>query len=511
MPATTPTLTPAQRVAFDRAMTALETTAVAAVSAVPGGFGRTTVLRAMHDTLGGTFVGMREVLEASAEAHPLAIDETVHALLTRALGAADTVIVDDLHLLGYATAFHQFYPRGQLLAGVISSVIALAQAAGKRIVFGAERQTRLMLLGGVDCGIIPDFAVEDFALVCGGYLSAENHKRVDYTRVHRFAPKLNARQLRRTCEELSRDNTPIDTERFVAHVAAHHLASNVRIAEVQDVELSDLRGMDDMIQALEAGIVFPLEHIELAEKLKLRPKRGVLIAGPPGTGKTSVGRALAQRLRGKFFLLDGTVISGYREFFERVQQVFALAKQSAPAIIFIDDSDVIFEANNETGFYRYLLTMLDGLETESAGQVCVMMTAMDVGNLPPALVRSGRIELWLETRLPDANARGQILGDRCAELPPSLGTVAVGQLTELTDGMSGADLKRMVEDGKLLYAYDVARELPTKPITEYMVAAMETVRANKERYANAEARARAPSRPQRPPQFFVPMDGSNGP
>ena len=69
--------------------------------------------------------------------------------------------------------------------------------------------------------------------------------------------------------------------------------------------------------------------------------------------------------------------------------------QNAPAIIFIDDSDVIFETGQETGLYRYLLTMLDGLESASAGRVCLMMTAMDVGNLPPALVRSGRIELWL--------------------------------------------------------------------------------------------------------------------
>ena len=56
--------------------------------------------------------------------------------------------------------------------------------------------------------------------------------------------------------------------------------------------------------------------------------------------------------------------------------------------------------------------MLDGIESASAGRVCLMMTAMDVGSLPPALVRSGRIELWLETRLPDEGARIEILRDR---------------------------------------------------------------------------------------------------
>jgi ATP-dependent 26S proteasome regulatory subunit len=498
-------LSPAQRVALDQAMRSLATTRVVGVSATSG-FGRSTVLRAMHSVRGGVLIGAREFLDASRDAHPLAVEETVYVLVSRALATAETVILDDLNLLAGATSFWHMYPRGPLMVEVLAALTALAEAAGKSLVYGVDGQTRRML-ARVDVATVPDFAADDFAHICAAYLSPDVHSRLDFARIHRFAARINAYQLRRSCEALSADSAVVDTDRFIAHVNEHHLASNVRLGEVQDVELADLRGMDDMLQALEAGIAFPLEHAELAARLKLRPKRGVLIAGPPGTGKTTVGRALARRLRGKFFILDGTVISGSRDFYERVKQLFQLAKQNAPAIIFIDDSDVIFEASNETGFYRYLLTMLDGLETESPGQVCVMMTAMDVGNMPPALVRSGRIELWLETRLPDALARAQILADRCAELPPSVGTVDIERLTEVTEGMSGADLRRMVEDGKLLYAFDLARERPTKPITDYVVAAMETVRANKERYAQAEARARGQHRP-RPPAFFVPSEAS---
>src|SRR6185295_11742206 len=120
-----------------------------------------------------------------------------------------------------------------------------------------------------------------------------------------------------------------------------------------------------------------------------------------------------------FFLVDGTMISGTRSFYREIQELFDEAKRNAPAVIFIDDSDVMFENSHETGFYRYLLTMLDGLQSEKAGQVCVMLTAMDVGNLPPALVRSGRIELWLETRMPDSAARHAILMKHIAGLPAS--------------------------------------------------------------------------------------------
>ena len=187
------------------------------------------------------------------------------------------------------------------------------------------------------------------------------------------------------------------------------LTSNVDLNEVQQVTLADLKGVDDIIESLEANVIVPLEQVELADELRLRPKRGVLLVGPPGTGKTTVGRALAHRLKSKFFLIDGTCISGTGNFYYHIQQVFENAKHNAPAIIFVDDSDAIFQSGEELGLYRYLLTMLDGLESVSNCQVCVMLTAMDVGHLPPALIRSGRVELWLEMRLPDEAARTAIL------------------------------------------------------------------------------------------------------
>src|SRR5947209_609515 len=146
---------------------------------------------------------------------------------------------------------------------------------------------------------------------------------------------------------------------------------------------------------------------------------------------------------------------------------FQSAKQNATSVIFIDDSDAIFESGEELGLYRYLLTMLDGLESESAGRVCVMMTAMDVGHLPPALLRSGRIELWLEMTLPDPSAREEILSRHTDALPPSIGGIDLSRLVSATDGFTGADLKRLVEDGKALFAFDKAQDLPMRPATEY--------------------------------------------
>src|SRR5439155_11393154 len=136
------------------------------------------------------------------------------------------------------------------------------------------------------------------------------------------------------------------TDRFIECLAGYDLASNVRIEEVQAVDWSDLKGMDDVIQALEAKIALPLENDALAAELNLKPKRGVLLAGPPGTGKTTIGRALAHRLKGKFFLIDGTVVAGGGEFYDKIGEVFEAAKRNAPSVIFIDDADVIFEGDS---------------------------------------------------------------------------------------------------------------------------------------------------------------------
>jgi ATP-dependent 26S proteasome regulatory subunit len=144
---------------------------------------------------------------------------------------------------------------------------------------------------------------------------------------------------------------------------------------------------------------------------------------------------------------------------------------------------VIFESGREHGLYRYLLTMLDGLESKSAAWVCVMMTAMDVGNLPPALVRSGRVELWLEMRLPDEDARSSILGQHIEVMSGALRVADLAPFVEATGGFAGADLKRVVEDGKALYAFDRETGRPPKPATDYFLDAVETVRDNKARYA----------------------------
>jgi len=209
------------------------------------------------------------------------------------------------------------------------------------------------------------------------------------------------------------------------------------------------------------------------------------IWGPPGTGKTTIGRALAHRLKSKFFLIDGTVVAGSCDFHSDIDRIFKAAKQNAPSIVFIDDADVIFEDGEENGFYRYLLTILDGLESASSERVCVILTAMHPGSLPQALLRSGRVELWLETRLPDEEARASILQQKLAELPSPLCMANIAKLVSATKGLTGADLKNIVDDGKLLFAHDRATGAPIRTAEAYFQKSIDAVRSNRRKFAKS--------------------------
>jgi predicted AAA+ superfamily ATPase len=464
------------------------------------GMGKTTVLREAHQALGGAFLTMKEFVDAMRPRHPLALEETFEEWLLKALTTHDYVFLDDLHLITNVAGGCGAYPRAYFLNAPLEALAAFTVETRKKLIVGCAYSAPSAIVQRSCDHAIADFQPADYECICRSYLGPALGRCLDYAKIHRFAPNLNAHQLKWVSVWLRTDED-LDTERFIEFLRSHHLTSNVDLGEVQKVTFRDLQGVDEILQKLEANIILPLENDELATELHLKPKRGVLLVGPPGTGKTTVGRALAHRLKSKFFLIDGTFISGTGSFYGQIHHLFESAKQNAPSIIFIDDSDVIFESGEELGLYRYLLTMLDGLESESAGRVCVMMTAMEVSHLPPALIRSGRIELWLEMRLPDAAARARILEQCLASVPSVLcQELDLSPVVVATEEFTGADLKRLVEDGKNLLAYDKAQGRPLAALTTYLAAAVEELRVNKEQYAQAEARARQ-QRSARPVYF----------
>ena len=353
-------LTPAQQKAADGLLSGMAAGGVCVLESAAG-MGKTTVLRWVRAKLGGALVTARQFMNLLKERLPAAIEETLMELLETALKQENVVLMDDLHLVAEVAQGYN-YPRTNLIHAALSVVLSEAEARGKKILFSMTGEGGLEVVRHRALSWkIEEFEAEDFACMCRLYLG-EVSERLDFEKIHDFAPALNLYQIKNACLWLGLRYSEPTTDAFIEYLRAHSMTSNVDMDEVEEVSWDDLKGVDDVIEELEAKIALPFEKSALTCELQLKPKRGVLLAGPPGTGKTTIGRALAHRLKGKFFLIDGTVNSDRGSFYDRMERVFEAAKRNAPSVIFIDDADVIFEARNH-GLARYLLTMMDGLES----------------------------------------------------------------------------------------------------------------------------------------------------
>ena len=480
-----PPLSPTQEVAYQQLLGKLQQHNLCGLG-VNYGHGRSFMLKRLALQTGGQLLRLADFFDEIQTFHPLAIEEGIAATLHKALKAHDLVIVDDFHHVCNMVESCYGKARPGVLIAALDGILRWLEQSGKRLVLSSQHGHYVDPLNEfVQKVNLIEFTAEDHAFLFN-VLSHGRLKDIDFERVYVFAPHLNAIQMAYACQLLPAEGT-FDTPFLIQFLETYALFSNVDTSEVDPMDFSDLYGVEEVIRQLEIDIIVPMERDDLAKDLGIRAKRGVLLYGPPGTGKTSIGRALAHRLHSKFFLLDGTVISGTDQFYHKVSQIFEAAKHNAPSILFIDDCDVLFENQDEFGLYRYLLTMLDGLESRSNTQVTVMFTAMNIGSLPPALIRSGRVELWLEMKLPNATARQAMLQSLITGSVLQLKAGELSHLAELTYDCSGADLKRIVADARNLHGFDVAKEQSVRAPFEYFAQAIEQLRANRERLAAAPA------------------------
>jgi transitional endoplasmic reticulum ATPase len=225
--------------------------------------------------------------------------------------------------------------------------------------------------------------------------------------------------------------------------------------------------LDTAIKAQLQQLQAVIEDPESARRFGVEPPTGLLLAGPPGTGKTTVAKVLAAQARASFYPISGAdVISKWVGESERnIRQLFERARENRPSIVFIDEIDAIAGSRGEFQVHdshvNQLLAEIDGVSGQRG--VFVIGATNRPDQLDPALLRGGRLSRTIVLGLPDEAGRLAMLRLHTARMP-TVG-VSLEELARRTDGFSPADLKSLAQEAALAAMTRSGADDPTPAVT----------------------------------------------
>lgn len=221
---------------------------------------------------------------------------------------------------------------------------------------------------------------------------------------------------------------------------------------------ADIGGLENQIQEIKEAVELPLTHPEIYEDIGIKPPKGVILYGEPGTGKTLLAKAVANETSATFLRVVGSeLIQKYLgDGPKLVRELFRVAEEHAPSIVFIDEIDAIgtkrydSHSGGEREIQRTMLELLNQLDGfDSKADVKVILATNKIETLDPALIRPGRIDRKIEFPLPDVKNKKKIFQIHTSRMSLSE-DVNLDEFIHAKDELSGADIKAVCTEAGLL-------------------------------------------------------------
>ncbi|MGI9533714.1 MAG: CDC48 family AAA ATPase [Thermodesulfobacteriota bacterium] len=217
----------------------------------------------------------------------------------------------------------------------------------------------------------------------------------------------------------------------------------------------DIGGLTDQINKIREMIELPLKFPQVFEKLGIDPPRGVLLVGPPGSGKTVLAKAIANESNVNFQVINGPEIihKFYGESEAKIRKIFDVAARHQPSILFLDELDAIAPRREkvtgdvEKRVVSQLLTLMDGLKER--GNIIVIGATNLPDVIDPALRRPGRFDREIYLNVPDQNSRYEILNVHSRGMP-LYSDIDLDKISEITHGFIGADIENLCKEAAMI-------------------------------------------------------------